>query len=127
NVNYHRPSYAVGIDVDFNADTLTNTITLTTEQSAAGVRYTTNGQEPEATSALYSKPIELAVPATIKAAYFVDSARVGPIAIAKADIHKAIGKNITYHTTWDTSYPAQQDSTLLNGQKGGRLVTDEQW
>ncbi|MEC3878104.1 glycoside hydrolase family 20 protein [Parapedobacter sp. 10938] len=127
NVNYCRPSYAVGIDVDFNADTLTNTITLATEQSAPGIRYTTDGQEPDAGSALYSKPIELAVPATINAAFFVDSGRVGPIATAKADIHKAIGKNITYQTVWDESFPAQQDSTLLNGQKGGALATDGQW
>ncbi|MGV3764074.1 glycoside hydrolase family 20 protein [Parapedobacter sp.] len=126
-VNYCRPSYAVGIDVDFNADTLTNTITLATVQSTPGIRYTTDGQEPDAGSALYSKPIELAVPATIKAAFFVDSARVGPIAAAKADIHKAIGKNITYQTAWDESFPAQHDSTLLNGQKGGVLANDGQW
>lgn len=126
-VNYRRPSYTVDVDVEFNADTLTNTISLATEQHAPGIRYTTNGQDPDPGSALYTKPIELAVPATIKAAYMVDSARVGPIATAKADIHKAIGKNITYQTTWDASYPAQQDSTLLNGQKGGKLAADGQW
>ncbi len=127
NVNYYRPSYCVGIDVKFNPDTLTNTISLSTEQYTSGIRYTTDGQDPDAGSALYTKPIELAVPATIKAAYFVDSARVGPIATAKADIHKAIGKSITYQTPWDASYPAQRDSTLLNGQKGGGLAADGQW
>src|SRR5690606_39502967 len=45
----------------------------------------------------------------------------------KEDINKAIGKKITYQTTWDASYPAQQDSTLLNGQKGGKLAADGQW
>lgn len=126
-VNYRRPSYTVDVDVEFNADTLTNTISFTTEQHAPGIRYTTNGKDPDAGSALYTKPIELAVPATIKAAYFVDSARVGPIAVAKADIHKAIGKNIIYQTAWDASYPAQRDSTLINGQKGGKLTADGQW
>src|SRR5690606_961637 len=125
-VNYRRPSYAVDVDIEFNADTLTNTISLATEQYAPGIRYTTNGQDPDAGSALYTKPIELAVPATIKAAYMVDSARVGPIATAKADIHKAIGKSILYQTAWDASYPAHQDSTLLNGQKGGKLAADGQ-
>ena len=127
NVNYYRPSYAVDIEVSFNADTLTNTISLSTEQYGQGIRYTTNGDEPDARSALYTKPIELAVSATVKAAYFVDSGRVGPIAVAKADIHKGIGKSIAYQTAWDKSYPAQQDSTLLNGQKGGRLADDGQW
>lgn len=127
NVNYSRPSYAVGINVKFNADTLTNTISFTTEQFGAGIRYTTNGKDPDASSALYTKPVELAVPATVKAAYFVDSARVGPIATAKADVHKAIGKSMTYQTAWDASYPAQKDSTLLNGQKGGKVTADGQW
>ncbi len=126
-VNYYRPSYAVGIDVDFNADTLTNTISFAVEQYETGIRYTTDGQDPDARSALYTKPIELAMPATIKAAYFVDSARVGPIATAKADIHKAIGKNITYQSGWAAAYPAQKDSTLLNGQKGGKLAGGGQW
>src|SRR5690606_17322274 len=99
-VNYYRPSYSVAIDVDFNADTLTNTISLSTEQYELGIHYTTDGNDPGPGSALYTKPIELAVPATIKAAYFVDSGRVGPIATAKADIHKAIGKNISYQTAW---------------------------
>ena len=123
-VNYCRPSYIVGIEVDFNADTLTNTISLVTEQYAPGIRYTTNGEEPDVESTLYTKPVELAVPATIKAAYFVDSARVGPVATVKADIHKAIGKDIAYQTKWHESYPARQDSTLLDGQKGGELATD---
>ena len=126
-VNYYRPSYTVDIEVGFNADTLTNTISLSTEQYDPGIRYTTDGQDPDTGSALYTKPIELAVPTTIKAAYFIDSARVGRITTARADIHKAIGKNITYQTTWDASYPAQEDSTLLNGQKGGKLAADGQW
>lgn len=127
NTNYYRPSYGVDIDVTFNPDTLTNTISLVTEQRRLGIRYTTDGQEPDAKSPLYTKPIELAMPATIQAAYFVDSGRVGPIAVAEADIHRAIGKSIAYQTPWDAAYPAQQDSTLLNGQKGGKRPDDGQW
>lgn len=127
NVNYYRPSYGVNIDVDFNADTLTNTISLSTEQHRVGIRYTTDGQEPQTHSPLYTKPIELAMSATIQAAYFIDSIRVGPIAVAAADIHRAIGKTIAYQTPWDTTYAAQRDSTLLNGQKGGKRPDDGQW
>ncbi|HWK99895.1 MAG TPA: family 20 glycosylhydrolase [Parapedobacter sp.] len=126
-VNYYRPSYTVDIDVSFNIDTPTNTISFSTEQYEPGIRYTTNGQDPDAGSALYTKPIELAVPATVKAAYFIDSACVGPVAMAKADIHKAIGKDIMYQTPWDASYPAQEDRALLNGQKGGKFAGDGQW
>ena len=125
-VNYRGPSYAIDIAVRFNADTLTNTISMTSEQRELGIRYSTDGEDPDAYSPLYTKPIELATPATIKAAYFVDSGRVGPVATARADIHKAIGKSIAYQTKWDT-YAAQQDSTLLNGQKGGKRIDDGQW
>lgn len=125
-VNYRRPSFAVDIAVNFNADTLTNTISMTTEQLASGIRYTTDGEEPNAESPLYTKPIELAVPAMVKAAYFVDSGRVGPVAIAKADLHKAIGKTVTYQTQWDT-YAAEEARTLVNGSKGGRQADDGQW
>ncbi len=125
-VNYYRPAYTVDIGVRFNADTLTNTISMATEQYVAGIRYTTDGEEPDGKSPLYTKPIELAVPSTVKAAYFLDSTRVGPIAVAKADIHKAIGKAITYQTKWDT-YAADEERTLLNGQKGSLRAADGHW
>ncbi|MGK6352019.1 glycoside hydrolase family 20 protein [Parapedobacter sp. DT-150] len=126
-INYYRPAYEVNITVGFNADTLTNTISMATEQVEPGIRYTTDGQEPNAESPLYAKPIELAVPSVVKAAYFIDSTRVGPIAEAKADVHKAIGKSIAYQTKWDSAFVAKQDSTLLNGQKGGEHPDDGQW
>ncbi len=125
-VNYYRPSYGVNVAVRFNADTLTNTVSMSTEQHKPGIRYTTDGKEPDAKSALYTEPIELSVPATVKAAYFVDSARVGPIATAKADVHKAIGKTVSYQTPWDT-YAAEEARTLVNGSKGGRWADDGQW
>lgn len=125
-VNYRRPSFAVDLNVTFNPDTQTNTISMTAEQHELGIRYTTDGTDPDVNAPLYSKPIELAVPATVKAAYFIDSARVGPIVTARADIHKAIGKTITYQTKWDT-YPGQHESTLVNGQKGSKRANDGQW
>src|SRR5690606_35393871 len=41
-VNYYRPSYGVEIAVRFNVDTLTNTVSMSTEQYGAGIRYTTD-------------------------------------------------------------------------------------
>ncbi|GGC32004.1 beta-N-acetylhexosaminidase [Parapedobacter defluvii] len=125
-VNYYRPSYRVDIAVHFNPDTLTNTVSMSTEQYGPGIRYTTDGKEPDAKSALYTEPIELSVPATVKAAYFVDSGRVGPVTMAKADVHKAIGKTVSYQTPWDT-YAAEETRTLVNGSKGGQRADDGQW
>ncbi|MFC7524846.1 family 20 glycosylhydrolase [Parapedobacter sp. GCM10030251] len=125
-VNYYRPSYRVDIAVRFNPDTLTNTVSMSTEQYGPGIRYTTDGTDPDAKSALYAEPIELSIPATVKAAYFVDSGRVGSVTTAKADVHKAIGKTVSYQTPWDT-YAAEEARTLVNGSKGGRQADDGQW
>ena len=126
-VNYYRPSYGVDITVRFNTDTLTNTVSMFTEQAGLGIRYTTSGEDPDAKSALYTGPIELSMPATVKAAFFVDSGRVGPIATARADIHKAIGKAVSYHTSWDTAYAGAEIRALVDGNKGGREADDGQW
>lgn len=125
-VNYYRPSYEVDIAVRFNADTLTNTVSMSTEQYGTGIRYTTDGGDPDAKSALYTEPIELSMPATVKAAFFVDSGRVGPVSVARADVHKAIGKAVSYQTPWDT-FAAEETRTLVNGSKGGRQADDGQW
>lgn len=125
-VNYASPPYTVDIAVRFNPDTFTNTVSITTGQLEPGIRYTIDGQDPTARSPRYTKPIELAVPATVKAAYFIDSARVGPIDSAKADIHKAIGKSVVYQTTWDT-YAGDGVRTLVNGHKGGKHADGGQW
>jgi len=125
-VNYYRPSYGVNIAIRFNPDTLTNTVSMSTEQYGTGIRYTTDGNEPDAKSAWYTEPIELSMAATVKAAFFVDSGRVGPVAVARADVHKAIGKAVSYQTPWDT-YAAEEARTLVNGSKGGRQADDGQW
>ncbi len=125
-VNYYRPSHEVAITVDFNAETFDNTISLSSEQYENNIHYTIDGSEPTANSPLYSNPVELSVPATVKAAYFRDSARLGGVAEARADLHKAIGKKVVYHTKW-SNYPAQGEVTLTNGQKGGLTYGDGQW
>ncbi|WP_257666478.1 glycoside hydrolase family 20 protein [Parapedobacter tibetensis] len=126
-VNYYRPSYEVDIAIDFNADTQLNIISLLSEQHENNIHYTIDGSKPTVNSPLYSKPFELSVPATIKAAYFRDSARMGGVTEDRADLHKAIGKKVTYHTKWNDRYPAQGEATLTNGQKGELTYGDGQW
>lgn len=50
----------------------TETIEMTCETEGAEIRYTLDGSEPTETSELYSAPIEVAPPATIKARGFKD-------------------------------------------------------
>lgn len=125
-VNYYRPSYTSSIHVQYNPEVNANTISIISEQHEPTIHYTIDGEEPSVTSSLYKKSFDLSVPATVKAACFIDSVRVGPVAVAQVDVHKAIGKKVVYNNTWD-SYPAQAEATLTNGQKGELHYGDGQW
>ncbi len=126
-VNYYRPSFDVLYDVVYDAAKKSNRITLSSEQYTPTIRYTTDGTDPNNESPLYIAPIDLAVSATLKAASFLDSARMGPIEIVELDIHKAIGKSVQYNTKWNDSYAAQGERTLVDGRKGGVSYQDGKW
>ena len=125
-VNYYRPSYNVINKVEFDSAQVKNTISLSSEQFIPYIRYTIDGTEPSKSSTLYNLPIELSKSAVIKAASFLDSARVSPVETIELDIHKAIGKEVIYKTPWE-GYPAQGNRTLTNGIKGTLTYQDGQW
>ncbi|MNM81840.1 Beta-N-acetylhexosaminidase [compost metagenome] len=127
NLNYYRPSFNVAYTASYNAIKNNNKITLTTEQlNTDQIRYTIDGSEPTIQSTPYTGPFELSSTGHINAAYFQDSIKIGPTLSFDIDIHRAIGKKVTYNTQW-SGYPAQKDSTLTNGITGGLSYHDGQW
>ncbi|WP_293946214.1 MULTISPECIES: beta-N-acetylhexosaminidase [unclassified Sphingobacterium] len=127
NLNYYRPSFNVAYTASYNAIKNNNKITLTTEQLKTDqIRYTIDGSEPTIQSTPYTGPFELSATGHINAAYFQDSIKIGPTLSFNIDIHRAIGKKVTYNTQW-SGYPAQKDSTLTNGIMGGLSYHDGQW
>ncbi len=125
-VNYYRPSYNVINKIEFDSVQVKNIVSLTSDQFKPIIRYTTDGTEPKKNSTLYNLPIELSQSAVIKAASFLDSAKVSPAVTIELDVHKAIGKEVTYKTPWE-GYPAQGNRTLTNGIKGTLSYQDGQW
>lgn len=125
-VNYYRPSYNVVSEIVFNKERLSNTVMLTAEQLVPNIYYTTDGTEPSHRSTPFTNPIEFTTTTLIKAASFLDSARVSPVEEIKLDIHKAIGKKVFYNNSWD-GYPAEKELTLTNGVVGGLSYHDGQW
>lgn len=125
-VNYHRPSFQIKSKAVFNSVEMKNTVTLSSEQYRPEIRYTVDGSDPQPQSTLYNLPIELSKTTTIKAATFIDSARVSDVEELEVDIHKAIGKEVIYNQPWET-FPAQGPTTLTNGIKGGLTPQDTQW
>lgn len=127
NVNYYRPSFNVAYTATYNATKNNNKITLTTEQLTTDqIRYTIDSSEPTIQSTPYTGPFELSSTGHVNAAYFQDSIKIGPTLSFDIDIHRAIGKKVTYNTQW-SGYPAQKDSTLTNGIMGGLSYHDGQW
>ncbi|MDM1295101.1 family 20 glycosylhydrolase [Sphingobacterium sp. N143] len=127
NLNYYRPSFNVAYTATYDIDKNTNKITLSTEQrDSSQIRYTIDGSSPSIQSTPYTGPFELSSTGHINAAYFQDSIKIGPTLSFDIDIHRAIGKKVTYNTAW-SGYPAQGDSTLTNGIMGGLSYHDGQW
>src|SRR5690606_30857702 len=111
---------------DFQFESGSAKISISSEQYQPVVRYTIDGSDPDASSPRYTEPLELFKSALVKSATFSDSVRLGEIDSLKVDIHKAIGKKVFYNNPWDT-YAARGDSTLVNGVKGGLSYGDGEW
>lgn len=126
-VHYFRPSYGVLAQVQYHADSNTNTVKLVTEQQdASHIHYTLDGSEPTAESPTYTQPLKFTKSGVIKAAYFFDGVAMGNVLTQHIDLHKAIGKKVIYNQKW-IGYPAQKEKTLTNGIFGGLSYHDGQW
>lgn len=127
NVNYYRPSYNVGTEIEFDAENNLNIVNLTTEQKdLSGIHYTLDSSDPAADSEPYSGSLTFKESGLIKAAYFLNDIQVGPTLEKRIDLHKAIGKKVIYNQKW-IGYPAQKEKTLTNGIFGGLSYQDQQW
>ncbi|MCL1666290.1 glycoside hydrolase family 20 protein [Elizabethkingia ursingii] len=126
-VNYYRPSYNIYSIVKFDSSSGTNKVSLVTEQmNPENIRYTLDGKEPTNESLIYKEPFILNQSAKVKAAYFMNAIKTGPVLDLDIDIHKAIGKKVIYNNKWD-GYEAQKEQTLTNGVFGGLTYHDKQW
>lgn len=126
NVNYYRPTYKPLIRAEYNDSTKSSRVTIFSEQYKPTIRYTIDGGDPTVSSPVYVEPLELLKTTLVKSAVFEDSVRLGAIDSLRVDIHRAIGKEVTYNKPWDT-YQAKGDSTLVNGIKGGLSYGDGEW
>ena len=69
-------------------------MSLVTEQmSSENIRYTLDGKEPTNEYLIYKEPFILNRSAKVKAAYFMNAIKTGPVLDLDIDIHKAIGKS----------------------------------
>ncbi len=88
----------------------TQTVTITTPQPNAVIRYTLNGNDPTAASPIYSTPINIATTKVLKATVFTTTANVQPSFINFATFFINVN-----HTLPVISASGTDVNTLLNG------------
>lgn len=116
-VNYARSMFNIDHLVTGNNDSLK--VALTCIRPDMEIRYTTDGNEPVATSSLYTDSLVVANDITINAATFANG--------------KQMGKTLTLPLHWNkaTARPVQdgnnQTYRLTNGLRGSNKQSDFEW
>lgn len=127
-VNYYRPSYRIHIKATPDYQKRENLITFNTEQYKPVIHYTTDGNEPDLQSPVYTHPFYVSGKTMVKAVIYKNDKPADSAASYEANYHLAVGKKVTYNNGgWSSSYPAQRDSTLTNGITGSQTYQDGQW
>jgi hexosaminidase len=81
NINYSKSAYNVMYEADIDTAAKKAKVTLKTNSYQPEIRYTLDGSEPKASSALYSAPLSLNTPVTIKAATFKGGKMLNKISV----------------------------------------------
>ena len=127
NVNYCRPSDRLEIKPLIDAPAGSTSITLSSEQYKPTIRYTLDGSKPTSSAALYEGPFIVTGSALVKAGIVRKNNMSQQPDTLDINLHKAIGKTITYNKKYSSSYMAQKEATLINGYRGSLTYQDGQW
>ena len=101
-------------------------LSLFNDVDQAKIYYTTNGVDPNLTSALYNQPLEIKSTTMVKARLYKHNQPLGEIQSFAVDIHKALGKPITV-TGINSGYPAAGQISLVDGKVGTFAYKDQIW
>lgn len=102
-------------------------VTLSTELPSI-IRYTTDGEEPTATSAAYDNEILVSSLTTIKALAFDESGRQRGYMLTLCDLDNlATGKKVSYQTPFNRQYNGGGESALVDGRYAVKRGDDKTW
>jgi hexosaminidase len=101
---------------------------LSTTTLGKEIRFTTDGTQPTATSALYKKSIPFTENLYINAGVFKERELIGKVFKQQLLYHKGVGATITINKEPSTSYPGSGVAGLINGIKGSdSRYGDSEW
>ncbi|GAA4750071.1 glycoside hydrolase family 20 protein [Flavisolibacter ginsenosidimutans] len=98
-------------------------ITLSTEAYKGDVYYTTDGTQPSLQSRKYNEPIRIDSSLTLKAITVVDGKIMSVLPAQQSfEMHKAVGKNVSYTNPVSRYYMADGPNSLTDGVRGTTAV-----
>jgi len=127
NVKHPSRSYKLIPFITVNEERKYIRLGLESEQTEPKIFYTTDGSKPTTHSHLYSDGIVVSDSANICAAIYDKGIIQMPLLKRSIDYHRAINKPVSYHTTWNSAYPANSGHTLTDGLRGGESYNDGFW
>ena len=115
-VKYSKGSFVV--DFTTKNENNRNLIVLSSETKGMQIRFTLDGSDPTAKSALYAEPFELKKSTTVKAALFNKDKIAGSVKKLDFISDKASGKPVTIIKPYSFKYPGTGNNAMTDGLIG---------
>ncbi len=126
-IPFAESAFNVSLSPRLDPKTSTLTMTMSNEIGIPGIRYRTDGRNPDAASPLSTGPLRLKRTASVRAGTFVDGLLVGKISEMRFLKHKALGKAPKLAHPYKERYKGGGDIGLVDGLRGSKSHTDGHW
>ncbi|SFU43316.1 hexosaminidase [Pustulibacterium marinum] len=126
-INYAKSAYSIMANDSAAIAQKAIVVKLTTEFPNADIRYTLDGSEVDKAAKKYTDSIMITKSGTLKAAVFKDGEPYGAEFKKHYQLHKALGKNITFTKQPYRAYRGSGPFTLVNGLGGSLDFHDGKW
>jgi hexosaminidase len=126
-INYSLSAFQVRVNPELDPVSKTLALTLETEVHNPEIRYTLNGDEPNAKSLIYIDSIRIDKSTTLKAAVFKDDKVLGDIRSKNFNLHKAFATNVELKFPNSPRFNGKGDFSLVDGIVGSISLADGNW
>lgn len=126
-INYSKAIFEVTSTVNPSKNGDGIDFQLKSANNSNGIRFTTDGTEPNASSLSYTNPISITQNTTVKAAFFEDQNQKSATVSQDFIVSKSTGKKITLLHPPHENYSLGGAFALVNGMKGNPTKFGRDW
>ena len=126
-MGYNHATHILQVNGSVATDLETGTVSVElSAQGDAPIRYTLDGSKPGKKSALYNGPLQITESCTLRAIAVREG--VEPREFVRTfDVHKAVGKKVTYSRDPHPRYSATAPSGLVDCIRGPQVFKSKEW